>query len=146
MTKDALKQLIKEMVQEEVRSSLPTLLPQIMAEIFSSPQPKSSNSVKTPKITSTPTEPAANQKKPYKTYTKNELLNKVLNETVGGVPQEGSLVASSMAPSQVSVMDHVDKVPDVVANALTKNYSALLKAVDKKRSGGSIGSNVAGMM
>jgi hypothetical protein len=33
-------------------------------------------------------------------------------------------------------MDHVEKAPPVVAQALTKNYSALMKAIDKKRSGG----------
>jgi hypothetical protein len=61
------------------------------------------------------------------------VLNKVLNETVGGVPQEGSLVSAAMGASTPSVMDHVDKVPQPIANALTKNYSSLLKAVEKKK-------------
>lgn len=145
MTKDALKQLIREMVQEEVKHSLPTILPQIMAEIFTA-----KSSIKTEPVSATPkrtvSQPAVEQKpkKELKIYTKNEILNKVLNETVGGIPQEGSLVASSMAPSTASVMDHIDKVPESVSKALTKDYSALLKAMDKRKPGTS--SNIVGMV
>lgn len=146
MTKESLKQLIREIVQEEIKQTLPTVLPQIMAEIFTGKGQQTTstlkNEVKKQQTTNTVVE---KPKKELKVYTKNEILNKVLNETVGGVPQEGSLVASGMGQSTVSVMDHVDKVPEPVSKALTRNYSSLLKAMDKKR-GSTSGSNLVGMM
>jgi hypothetical protein len=86
MTKDTLRQLIREIVQEEVR----TALPQVMSEIFSSKLEQklitSNQTVKPVSTSSTPSAPAVSQKREYKKYTSNELLNKALNETVGGVP------------------------------------------------------------
>ena len=135
MTKESLRQLIREMVQEEVRATLP----QVMTEIFSSKlNPQVSNKTVVQK-------PVVQQpiKKEYKKYTDNELLNKALNETVGGLPKEGGMVTSGI--STPSVMDHVDQAPPVVAQALTKDYSALMKAIDSKRKGGRSSNNV-GMM
>jgi hypothetical protein len=133
MTKESLRQLIREMVQEEVRQ----VLPQVMTEIFSSKlNPQVSNKTVVQK-------PVVQQpiKKEYKKYTDNELLNKALNETVGGVPREGD-IASSGFNSAPSVMDHINQAPPVVAQALTKDYSALMKAIDKKRKGGISSNNV----
>lgn len=137
MTKDTLRQLIKEIVQEEVRITLP----QVMSEIFSSkPQQKvitSNQNAKPSSVSSTPSAPVVSQKREYKKYTSNELLNKALNETVGGVPNEGSMVTSGLNVVP-SIMDNIEKTPPVIAQALTKNYSALLKAVDKKRGSNSV--------
>jgi hypothetical protein len=116
-------------------------------------------------------------RKQYKTkpkkevhYTSNESLNKVLNETVGGVPQGESgeyptmgggvfdsskindiLVRETGLGNPESVKEkkreiaavdsikkagvNVDQVPDHVTNALTKDYSAVLKAIDQKKGG-----------
>jgi hypothetical protein len=138
MTKESLRQLIREMVQEEVRQ----VLPQVMTEIFSSklnPQVSNKTVVQKPVVQ----KPVVQQpiKKEYKKYTDNELLNKALNETVGGVPREGD-IASSGFNSAPSVMDHINQAPPVVAQALTKDYSALMKAIDKKRKGGISSNNV----
>ena len=137
MTKDTLRQLIREIVQEEVRITLP----QVMSEIFSSkPQQKvitSNQNAKPSSVSSTPSAPVVSQKREYKKYTSNELLNKALNETVGGVPNEGSMVTSGLNVVP-SIMDNIEKTPPVIAQALTKNYSALLKAVDKKRGSNSV--------
>jgi hypothetical protein len=140
MTKESLRQIIREMVQEEVRAALP----EVMAEIFTSKgQQKVAettvNTVKKPIVKEQPV------KKEFKKYTQNELLNKALNETVGGLPREGDIVASGLS-SPSSVMDHLDQAPAPVAQALTKNYSALMKAIDKKKSGGTTGSGSVSMM
>jgi AAA+ ATPase superfamily predicted ATPase len=139
MTKESLRQIIREMVQEEVRAALP----EVMAEIFTSKGQKVAettvNAVKKPIVKEQPV------KKEFKKYTQNELLNKALNETVGGLPREGDLVASGLS-SPSSVMDHLDQAPAPVAQALTKNYSALMKAIDKKKSGGTTGSGSVSMM
>jgi len=112
------------------------------------------------------------QVKPKKevNYTSNEALNKVLNETVGGVPQGesggyetmgGGVFDSSKINDilvretglgnpeslkekkrEIAAVDsikkagvNVDQVPDHVTNALTKDYSAVMKAIDQKKSG-----------
>ena len=113
------------------------------------------------------------QVKPKKevNYTTNKALNKVLNETVGGVPQgDGSgypamgggvydsskindvLVGSTGLGNsegakerkrEIAAVDsikkagvNVDQVPDHVQDALTKDYSGLMKAIDQKKGGG----------
>jgi len=137
MTKDTLRQIIREIVQEEVR----TAVPQVMSEIFSSKLETkvitSNQNTKPSSVSSTPSVPVVSQKKEYKKYTSNELLNKALNETVGGIPNEGSMVTSGLNVVP-SIMDNIEKTPPVIAQALTKNYSALLKAVDKKRGSNSV--------
>lgn len=133
MTKDALIQIIKEIVQREVKESLPTMLPQILAEVFSQKVAVKPEPEETPKRVITIRPPVGVQ--PLKIYTKNEKLNKALNETVSTLPREGSAVSSGL-DQPPSIMDNVDKIPTSVAKALTKDYSSLMKAIDKKRSGG----------
>ena len=114
------------------------------------------------------------QVKPKKeiNYTSNEALNKVLNETVGGVPQGeaggyktmgggvfdsskindvlgrstglGNNGVSKEMKREIAAVDSikkagvsVDQVPDHVQDALTKDYSGLMKAIDQKKGGGS---------
>ena len=100
-------------------------------------------------------------------YTKNKTLNKVLNETKGGIPQGdgtesypmmGDGVFDSSKVTEVamnsgefgstsefkrelgaamtakSVGVSVDKVPESTMNALTRDYSGLMKALNKKDS------------
>jgi len=102
-------------------------------------------------------------------YTRNKTLNKVLNETKGGIPQGdgsesyptmGGEVFDSSKVTEVamnsgefgstsefkrelgaamtakSVGVSVDKVPESTMNALTRDYSGLMKALDKKDSNG----------
>jgi len=102
-------------------------------------------------------------------YTSNEPLNKVLNETVGGVPQgdgsgyptmgggvydtnkmndvllgasAGNTGVSKEMKREIGAVEtikkagvSVDQVPDHVTDALTKDYSGLMKAIDQKKSG-----------
>jgi len=124
------------------------------------------------------------EKKIYKTepkreiqYTSNKSLNRVLNETVGGIPQgdgvpqtgfeeyptlSGEVFDSSKindvlvgSPPGVATSEavkqkkrdigavqtiknarvNVDQVPDHVQNALTRDYSKLMKVIDKKNIG-----------
>ena len=102
-------------------------------------------------------------------YTKNKTLNKVLNETKGGIPQGdgsesyptmGGEVFDSSKVTEVAMSSGefgstsefkrelgaamtaksagvpVDKVPESTMNALTRDYSGLMKALDKKDSNG----------
>jgi len=112
-------------------------------------------------------------------YTNNETLNKILNETAGGVPQgdggptvtgyedyptlgdgvfDSSKINDVLAGSPPGVATtetvkqkkrdigavqsiknarvNVDDVPDHVQDALTKDYTGLMKAIDQKKGGG----------
>ena len=176
MKKQDLIKIIEAVVRKEVKKQ--------MNEIFI----KEENSSSLTELVSKPIsekdfkEPIRKQ---YKTkpkkevnYTSNKALNKVLNETVGGVPQgeggpavtgyedyptlSGEVFDSSKindvlagstagAPTSEVVKQkkrdigavqtiknarvNVDQVPDHVQNALTKDYSAVMKAIDKKKSG-----------
>ena len=102
-------------------------------------------------------------------YTRNKTLNKVLNETKGGIPQGdgsesyptmGGEVFDSSKVTEVAMNSGefgstsefkrelgaamtaksagvpVDKVTESTMNALTRDYSGLMKALDKKDSNG----------
>lgn len=146
MTKESLKQLIREIVKEEIEQTLPSVLPQVMAEIFTNKSQQTTSTLKNEVKKQPPVSEVVNKpKKEFKIYTKNEVLNKVLNETVGGVPQEGSLVATNMNTTGTSIMDRVDEVPESVSKALTRDYSSLLNTINKKRSS-TTSNNLVGTM
>jgi len=88
--------------------------------------------------------------KEFKKYTKNEILNKILNETKA-LPPEGSMVSgvsqimedstgTRIVTKSDAMLESVDdvKAVAVLKTAFTKDYSKLLRAVDKKVNGGSI--------
>ena len=163
MKKGELKKIIERAVRKEVKKQ--------MNEIFI----KEDNSSQLSELVSkTVTEKEFKEpiRKKYKVgkkeevkYTKNTTLNKVLNETKGGIPQGdgtesypmmGDGVFDSSKVTEVamnsgefgstsefkrelgaamtakSVGVSVDKVPESTMNALTRDYSGLMKALDKK--------------
>jgi hypothetical protein len=177
MKKQELLKIIEAVVRKEVKKQ--------MNEIFI----KEENSSSLTELVSKPlTEKEVKEpiRKQYKVkpkkevhYTSNTALNKILNETAGGVPQgDGGVpqvggyedyptlsgevfdsskmndvlvgsppgVATSEATKQKkrdigavqtikNARVNVDQVPDHVQNALTRDYSAVMKAIDKKKSG-----------
>ena len=98
-------------------------------------------------------------------YTDNQELNRVLNETAGGVPNGeggydtmgggvydtskmgellgyGNMGGDKETKRKIAAVDsikkagvNVDQVPDHVQNALTKDYSKVMKAIDQKKNG-----------
>ena len=178
MTKTELLKIIQEVVRREVKKQV--------NEIFI----KEENSSSLTELVSKPLtekefkEPIRKQykAKPKKEvhYTSDETLNKVLNETVGGVPQgdgggpqvggyedyptlgDGVFDSSKIndvlvgspagAPTSEATKQkkrnigavqtiknarvNVDQVPDHVQDALTRDYSDVMKAIDQKKGGG----------
>ena len=159
MKKQELIKIIELVVRKEVKKQ--------MNEIFIKDNDSSS-------LTELVTGPVSKPKKVQKPkkevqYTSNEALNKVLNETVGGVPQGeggyetmgGGIYDSSKINDilvkesgygnpetvnekkrEIAAVDtikkagvNVDQVPEHVTNALTKDYSAVMKAIDQKKGG-----------
>ena len=145
MTKKELVKIIQEVVKREVQKEV--------KKIFIKEQVSEEPTIEMKSIVEEPKEQVK--------YTKNESLNKVLNETVGlsksqsqteayptlgggafdtnrmtellgyGKPEEvqrDMVAADSLRKAGKSVND----VPEHVTNALTRDYSDLMKAIDKK--------------
>ena len=60
--------------------------------------------------------------------TKNSILNDILNETAN----DGEWKNINKEAEVQSVIDDTAGLPDHLAGALTKDYSQVMKAVDKK--------------
>ena len=157
MKKQELIKIIELVVRKEVKKQ--------MNEIFI----KDNDSSSLTELVSTPTPKPVQKPKEEVKYTSNEALNKVLNETVGGVPQGeggyetmgGAIYDSSKINDilvkesgygnpetvnekkrEIAAVDTIKKagvnvaqVPEHVTNALTKDYSAVMKAIDQKKGG-----------
>jgi hypothetical protein len=133
---EILKKLIKESVRDVLREELKNL------GIVS-------NSTEINKSKTTNTVENRTYKKQKIEYTSNPMLNEILNETSGGVPQEGSMSGllnegfdkigdnvnipvqsnSIVVPNGISP----ESVPDNLLNIFNRNYSEVMAAVDKKR-------------
>ena len=149
MTKKQLVKIIQEVVRREIKKEI--------NEIFIREQKTSE-----PQLTDVIQQKVSETKEQLK-YTKNKSLNDVLNETVGlskkqdseyptmgggtfdtsrmtellGYGQTDEVKRDMVAVDTIKKAGRsVDQVPDHVTNALTKDYSALMKALDKKKQGG----------
>ena len=140
MKKGKLVSLIKEVVRSEVKKQITDIL---ISE------------------TSIPTKKSVVKKKvEEKTYTDNPTLNKILNETanqeeyptVGGGTFDSSRMTELLGYGSGAGNDEVkrevaaastlqsagmnpDAAPEHLKNALTRDYSGLIKAIDKKKKG-----------
>ena len=152
MNKKELIKIVELVVRKEVKKQ--------MTEIFI-------NDEKEISLSETISKPKVAKKKSKKQYTKNKVLNEVLNNTkpLGSQEQEdyptlggGVLGSDNMAEvlgygdlgkgqnkekaREMAAVDSikkagvsVDQVPEDVQNALTRDYSGLMKAIDNKKKG-----------
>ena len=164
MKKKELINIIERLVRKEVEKQV--------NEIFINEGKKAlaNRSTKNDEVSSSLTQLAEQEyvqpkpkKKEFKEYTKNPALNKILNETVGGVPQGDSeyptmgggtytsdrvhelmggnpMMASKEKRRQVGAVESLkaqgvssEQVGEDVVNALTRDYSGLMKAINKKK-------------
>lgn len=155
MKTQELKEIIRSIVKEELERSLPSLIPNILGEMFSNKSKEIVNENTEPqKIVQksiSNTQPTI--KKSFKKYTNNDALNAVLNETVGGVPKEGSFVGligslQSEASNGFNINESVNIPPQItpvneeqskVLNVINRDFRKLMKAVDKKKTSGMTG-------
>jgi len=155
MKSDVLKEVIKKIVQQEVKSILKKELRSCLAEIILSEDSKKtkikdSSPIKMEEILQESTEQEVDpepQPKKFVKYTNNEVLNQILNETKGGIPREGqyvglsegfssiggdkSVITESVAP--VKAPENAPAEVKGVYQAMTRDYSKLMKAIDKKK-------------
>jgi len=150
MTKKQLVKIIQEVVRREIKKEI--------NEIFIREQKTSE-----PQLADVIQQKVSEPKEQVK-YTKNKSLNDVLNETVGLSKQQNEfeeyptlgggtfdksrmqelmgLGQSDEGKREMGAVDTLKKagksvndVPDHVTNALTRDYSDLMKAIDKKKKG-----------
>ena len=144
-----LKTLIRGIVREEVEFALKKELTEVFKSLKKKPITESKRVIK--------------KKRPSLKLAKDPVLNKLLNETRGGIPHgEGQEEYPTMnnktydTNSMASLMGYgnqgggtdiaeqtiqnmgvpTENVPEEVKNALTRDYSDVMKAIDKKKSGG----------
>jgi hypothetical protein len=133
MKKLELVKIIRSAVRQELNASLPKIVAEILSSSLGPNESSPVELVKEALRTETKVSPV--KKKPAtKRYSNNEALNQVLNETVGGIPTEGPRVGEEpqLTDLQGQAVD-ADSLPDHLTAALTRNYSDVLKLVDKKR-------------
>lgn len=146
MKRAELVEIIKTVVREEIDKSLPQYLMEVLAHRIVE---NSSNSMpiveqtqqviqKTPRKQPSVSFEAPIKQVPVqapKNFTSNPILNQVLNETVGGIPLEETVTAPSAIDTLKGLPKEVlaeNKEVAAVANAMTRDYSKLLKAIDAK--------------
>jgi hypothetical protein len=158
MKVDKLKQYIREIVRSEIKSVLKEELGNHVLGVLadrSVPNPVAVQPVDTgtwdpplmttgtsnsdhPQVSSGVTTVVAESvappvKKKFVTYTKNKLLNQVLNETTGGIPSDGALVSGMIAPAAEIDVESLPENVQPVAKALTRDYSEVMAAIYKKK-------------
>ena len=135
--------LLRKVIREEVRNVIVKELKPILNEVNINKHDINLHEViDTPKPTKQPVA--------KKQYTKNAALNDILNETANTPPSEWNSVnfrsemaeAFGMQSSNTPLAtkgingERIDMNNEAVAstvNAMTKDYSALMKAIDKKK-------------
>lgn len=144
MKKNELVDIIRTLVKEEVHNALPQLLMEVLAEkmtensaaILESNNKENTSVTKKPNFNVGFEEPI--KKQPVQTpkvFTKNPILNQILNETVGGIPvEEDAGTSSALDVIKTIPKEKLNENKEVaaVANALTRDYSKLLKVVEAK--------------
>ena len=151
---EILKEYIKKTVQQEVQRVVQSELKLRLSEIFSKEviqsKKKSSDSNLEQQIlkeldTMNESVVADEQVKPPKKfvkYTNNPMLNDILNQTTGGVPQEGSMVGmiggyggggSDQIITETKVPENASEPVKSVYSAVNRDYRSLMAAVNKKR-------------
>jgi hypothetical protein len=142
MNKKELLEIIRTVVREEINNSLPQYLMEVLAERITA-QPVITEQ-KEPTIPVEPRKkPSVSFEAPIKkapvqaprTFSSNPIFNQILNETVGGIPDENSVSVPSAIDTIKNLPKEVlaeNKDVAAVANAMTRDYSKLMRAIDSK--------------
>ena len=121
------KKVIREVVREEIEYSIKGLRKELKEVLVSSIN-KNMLEENTPKTTSKPIEKKSRPIQERVPMTKNSILNDILQETAN----DGEWKNINKEAEVKSVKDETDGLPDHLAEALNKDYSQVMKAVDEK--------------
>ncbi len=121
------KKVIREVVREEIEFSIKGLRKELKEVLVSSIN-KNMLEEKTSVTTSKPIEKKSRPIEQRVPMTKDSILNDILQETAN----DGEWKNISKEAEVRSVTDDTAGLPDHLADALNKDYSQVMKAVDKK--------------
>ena len=159
MKSNELKEIIRAVIREELDKTLPTLIPKILSEVLSGKQSSTIQSNESAVKTKTVVKESVQKPKEIKKYSSNPVLNEILNQTVVKIPNEGSMASldssfRSQSFAGMQINESVEEPQPVapiteeqgkVMNVLNRDFRSLMKAVDKKKQNGSIGSGMVSM-
>ena len=159
MKSNELKEIIRSIIKEELDKTLPTLIPKILSEVLSGRQSSTIQSSQPIVSTKTVVKESVQKPKEIKKYSSNPILNEILNQTVVKIPNEGSMAGldssfKSQAFAGMQMNESIETQQPVapvteeqgkVMNVLNRDFRSLMKAVDKKKQTGSIGSGMVSM-
>ena len=122
------KKVIREVVREEIEYSIAGLRKELKEALVSKINDEMLN--ETPSVTPSVevSKKPVTESKQRVPLTKDSILNNLLKETA----DSGEWQNINKEAETTSVMDETANLPDHLANALNKDYSAVMKAVDKK--------------
>jgi hypothetical protein len=127
MNKEEFKKIISESIEDKLRE----ILPSVLDEYFTGTRVSKPVAITEGARRQTNTAPTTQRPVPTsaavpkKQYVKNTVLNDILNETViKSIPEGPAAFSENTGPS---IMDKIDSVPKSVADALTRDYSKVLK-------------------
>jgi len=121
------KKVIREVVREEIEYSIKGLRKELKEVLVSS----INNNMLEEKTSVTAEKPVKKQSRPIEKrvpMTKDSILNDLLQETAN----DGEWKNINKEAEVQSVTDDTAGLPDHLANALNKDYSQVMEAVDKK--------------
>mgnify|MGYP003644922997 CR=1 FL=1 len=135
--------LIRKVVREEIdyalRREIKSLKEDLRDELKPTIIEHTERQIEVPETTKTSLREKIMGKKPFKkqNFTGNSALNDLLNETAMGntntqTPQSPVSMSQPFATGAPLPMDTTG-MPESVANAVTKDYSGLMKAIAKKK-------------
>ena len=159
MKSNELKEIIRSIIKEELDKTLPTLIPKILSEVLSGRQSSAIQSNQPIVSMKTVVKESVQKPKEIKKYSSNPILNEILNQTVVKIPNEGSMAGldssfKSQAFAGMQMNESIETQQPVapvteeqgkVMNVLNRDFRSLMKAVDKKKQTGSVGSGMVSM-
>lgn len=135
MNSEKLKLYIRKIVREEIPTILREHLRDGLLEILTEnnqPSLKTVNS-KIPHKNTIREHVVEVSNKPYVKYTNNEMLNEVLNNTTGGVPQDGSMVGT-MEGYDVQYSSNMNSAPKPVQkvnSVINQDFRSRMEAINR---------------
>ena len=122
------KKVIREVVREEIEYSLAGLRKELKEVLVSKINDEILNEIPTVTTTAKPIQKNVTESKKRVPMTKDSILNDLLKETA----DSGEWQNINKEAETTSVMDQTEQLPDHLANALNKDYSGVMKAVEEK--------------
>jgi hypothetical protein len=156
MKSNELKEIIRTVIREELDKTLPTLIPKVLTEILSG---KPSEMIQSNQVVKNTVQESIQKPKEIKKYSSNPVLNDILNQTVVKIPSDVSIAGidsnfRSQAFAGMQINETVETPQPVapvteeqgkVMNVLNRDFRSLMKAVDKKKQNGTMGSGMVSM-